>query len=159
VPVTAPDAIGRFSRIPLVQLFRVTPTGVLVAERLVERVGLCSAVRRVEHHRLAATVARLFLERLHQQLADAAAAESLADDEAGNLDAGLVALDEVLDVESSESCDLSVQLCDDEPGRGVARDALDPLGCLLRRRWVPKLAQEHRDGRRVLGSSGAELRL
>jgi hypothetical protein len=88
---------------------------------------------------------------LHQQLADAAAAEALADDKAGHLAAGLVALDEVLDVQHAEASDLPVELGHDEPGRRIRRDALDPLGGLLSGRRVPELAETVCNG---IGVSG-----
>ena len=123
----------------------------LVAERLVERVRVRSAVRCVEHQHFAASGARLLLERLHQELADAAAAEALADHEPGYLDAGLVTFDEVLHVENPEPGDFSLQLGDDEPGRRVVRDPLDPFRSLLRVRRVAELAEKGGDCGRVPG--------
>ena len=133
------------------ELFGVAAPGVLVADGLVEGVRVGSAVRCVENHHLAASGASLLFQRLHQQLPDAAAAEALADDEACHFDAGLVALDQVLDVEDAEPRDVSVQLGDDEPGRGIRRDALDPLGGLLGSRRVAELTEKLRNGGGVLG--------
>jgi hypothetical protein len=82
-------------------------------------------MRGVEHHRLAASGSRLSFQCLHQQLADASAAEPLVDDEARDLAAGLVVFDEVLHVENAEPRDFSVQFGDSKPGRPVARDSLD----------------------------------
>jgi hypothetical protein len=133
------------------ELFGVAAAGVLVAERFVEGMGIRTAVRCVEDHHLPASDARFFLERLHEELADAASAEALADDEAGYLAARLVALDEILDVEGSETRDFPVQLGDDEPGRRIVGDALDPLRGLLWTRGVAQLAEKRGDRRRVAG--------
>ena len=92
------------------------------------RVG--SAVGGVEHHRLAAAGSGFFFQRFHQQLTDTAATESFADDEAGDLAARLVSLDEVLQVEDAEASDHTFELSHDEPGRWIRSDALDPLGRL-----------------------------
>jgi hypothetical protein len=101
---------------------------VLIAEGLVERVRVGSAVGRVEHHRVASSGARLGFECRHELLSHTVSAESLADHQAGHLAAWLVALDEVLDVEDAEPGDFSVQLGDDQPGRRVACDSVDSLG-------------------------------
>lgn len=129
----------------------------LVAERFVERVRVGSAVGGVEHHRRAAPGSGFFLQRVHQQLADAGAAKGFADDQAGYLAAGLVSLDEVLYVQNTEARDLTFELGHDEPGRRIRSDALDPLGRLRRRRGIAKLAEELGDTDRIPGLGFAKL--
>jgi hypothetical protein len=145
------DAIGGFSRVSLAQLFRVTPSGVLIAERLVEGVGVSSPVRGVKHDRFAAAGTRFVLKSFHQQLADTPAAETLADDQAGHLAARLVPLDEVLDVQDSEAGDLFLKLGEDKPGRGICPDSREPRRRLLWARRVAQLAEKAGDRGSVAG--------
>jgi hypothetical protein len=124
---------------------------VLVAERLIERVRIGSAVRCVEDEMLAAPRSRFFFDRLHEQLADSAASEALADHERGYLAPQLVALDEILDVEHSETCYLPVGFGDDCKHRWVGGDAGEPFRRLLGRRRIAELAEERRNRGDVLG--------
>jgi len=124
---------------------------VLVAERLVEGVRVGSAVGCVEHEVPTAARPRLVLDRAHQQLADSAAPESLADDERGYLAAGLVALDEVLDVEGGKARDLTVDFRNERERRRVGGDAREPLGRLLGRRRIAELAEKRCNRGGVLG--------
>jgi hypothetical protein len=82
----------------LPQVFRVAPSGVLVAEGLVESVRVGSSVGRVEDHDSAAAPTGFLLERFHQELADCTAAKASSDDERGDLATWRVAFDEVLHV-------------------------------------------------------------
>jgi len=122
---------------------------VLVAERLVEGVGIGPAVRRVEDEVARATRTRLLLERSHQRLPDPAPAEPLRHDEGRDLAPQLVALDEVLGVERTEAGDLAFNLGDDQARRRVRVDPLDALGGLPLRRGVPQVAEKSGDGIRV----------
>ena len=123
----------------------------LVAERFVERVRVGSAVGCVEHEVLAASRSRFVLDCPHQELADSAASEALADDERGYLAPRLVALDEVLDVEYSETCHLPVGFGDDCKHGGVGGDADEPFRHLLGRRRIAELAEQRRNRGDVLG--------
>jgi len=78
-------------------------------------------------------------------------AEVLADHEARDLTAGLVALDEVLDVEHSETCHLPVGFGDDCKHGGVGGDADEPFRHLLGRRRIAELAEQRRNRGDVLG--------
>jgi hypothetical protein len=133
------------------ELFGIASARVLVAERFVERVCVGSAMGRVEHEMLAATGSRLFLDCAHQERADSAAPEALADDERGYLTPRLVALDEVLDVEGGETRDLTVDFRNEREHRRVGGDAREPLGRLLGRRRIAQLAEKRCDRGGVLG--------
>lgn len=122
----------------------------LVVERVVEGVRVGSAVRRVEDEVLAAARLRLLLDRAHQELADSTAPEALPDDERGHFAPGLVALEEILDMEGGKASDLALELGDDGDRGRIAGDALEALGCLLGRRRVPELAEEGGDRSGVL---------
>ena len=54
-------------------------------------------------------------------------------------------------MENTEPRDFSVQLGDDQPGRRVARDSLDPLRSLLQGRRVAELAEQDGGGSSVPG--------
>lgn len=101
---------------------------------------------------------RFLLNGLHQELTDPSPAETRADDEARDLAAGFVALDEVLEVERDETRELAFDLGPDQQRRGVAVDPLEPLGRLPRARRVAELAEQLRDCGGVTGSRGADLR-
>ena len=100
---------------------------------------------------LAAPRSSLFFDRFHEQLADSAASEALADDERGYLAPRLVALDEVLDVEYSETCHLPVGFGDDCKHGVVGGDADEPFRHLLGRRRIAELAEQRRNRGDVLG--------
>ena len=129
----------------------------LVAERFVERMRVGPAVSGVQDHDLPASPARLVLQGLHQLLADSTAAEAPADDEPSDLATGLVAFDEVLDVQRAESSEVRLDLRDDHPRRGIGGDPLEALSRLPRRRRVAELAEQRGDGGRVSALGGANL--
>ena len=122
----------------------------LVAERFVEGVRVAAAVGGVEDDVPGAPRPGLGFDRAHQELADSAAAEPLADDERGHLAAELVTLDEILGMERAETGDLALDLGDVPDRRRVGGDALEPLGCLLASRRVPELAEQRRDRTGIL---------
>ncbi len=112
------------------------------------RASLPSFVFDRQHQELADATAPV---AQHQELADATAPVALADDERGYLAAGLVALDEVLDVEGGEARDLTVDFRHERERRRVGGDAREPLGRLLGRRRIAELAEKRCNRGGVLG--------
>lgn len=90
-----------------------------------------------------------FLDRLHEQCAHPTPPEACSDHHRRELATDVIALDEVLHVEGSEAGHFALDLCDEQEGRRIGRDSLDPLSSLLRRRWIPELAEERGDRSRV----------
>ena len=89
--------------------------------------GVGAAVSGVQDEVRAAAGKGFFLDRLHQPIADATAAEALRDDHRRELAAEVVALDEVLHVESSKAGDLAVELRDEQERRRILGDSLEAL--------------------------------
>jgi hypothetical protein len=80
---------------------------------------------------LAASRPRLIFDCMHQELADSAATEFLANNERRHLATTLVALHEILDVERAQARDFTFDFGDYGDRRRVGGDAREPLGRLF----------------------------
>ena len=128
----------------------------LVPERLVEGVGVRPAVRGVQHQVAGSSPLSFLLERVHQELTDAAAAERLRDNEARDLATGLIALDQVLLVERGETGEPALGLGHDDPGGRVSGDPCDAGLGLFRCGRIREFGEQRRIGGGVFGRRLAE---